>query len=91
MGNDKNFSWVCAGRRGDGTALAVSPSRVLSRIYADADRSGHRKPLKWLGRSAGAPCTQLKLAANLMVRKREVSGLIPPNDKRRHAGPLTSD
>jgi len=29
----------------------------------------------------GASCTQLKLGANLMVRKREVSGLIPPNDK----------
>ncbi len=53
---------------------------MLARIHADANRSSHRKPLKRLGRSAGAPCTQLKLAANLMVRKREVSGLIPPND-----------
>ena len=27
-----NFSWVCGGRRGDGTASAVSPSRLLARI-----------------------------------------------------------
>jgi len=40
---------------------------VLARIHADANRSGHRKPLKRLGRSAEAPFTQLKLGANLMV------------------------
>ena len=73
-----NFSWVCGGRRADGTASAVSPSRVLARIRAGTGRRGHRKPLKRLGRSEGAPCTQLKLGVNLMVRKREVSGLISP-------------
>ena len=76
-----NFSWVCGGRRGDGTASAVSPSRMLARIHAGTGHRGHRKPLKRLGRSGGARCTQLKLGANLMVRKRELSGLIPPNAK----------
>ena len=82
-----NFSWVCGGRRADGTASAVSPSRGFARIHAGAGRRGHRKPLKRLGRNGRAPCTRLKLGANLMERKREISGLIPPNDQLTDGGP----
>ena len=40
-----------------------------------------------IGPHGGAPCTRLKLGANLMVRKREVSGLISPNDQLTDGGP----
>ena len=43
--------------------------------------------MKWLGRSGRHPLPNMKLRANLMLRNREVSGLIPPNTRLSGAGP----
>ena len=82
MGNDKNFSWVCAGRRGDGTALAVSPSRVLARIHADAGRRGQRKQ----------PAHERKDQERVQGRDRpECSHSTPLSDDGRHSKEKCSD
>ena len=46
-----------------------------------------QETVETIGPHGGAPCTRLKLGANLMVRKREVSGLISPNDQLTDGGP----